>query len=59
MIDGVEVMPIFIVGRVENMEIMRRIDVESEKYKDILAISDIDSYRNNTLKVCFLEHFSQ
>lgn len=51
MIDGVEVMPIFIVGRVENMEIMRRIDVESEKYKDILAISDIDSYRNNTLKL--------
>ncbi|EGT49290.1 hypothetical protein CAEBREN_26282 [Caenorhabditis brenneri] len=47
----VEVMPIFVVGRVENSELQRRVEKESEQKKDILAISAIDSYRNNTFKL--------
>ncbi|EGT40065.1 CBN-BRE-5 protein [Caenorhabditis brenneri] len=47
----VEVMPIFVVGRVENLELQRRVEKESEQKKDILAISAIDSYRNNTFKL--------
>ncbi|KAF1757768.1 hypothetical protein GCK72_014224 [Caenorhabditis remanei] len=44
-------MPVFVIGRVENLEVMRKIDKEIEKNKDILAISAIDSYRNNTYKL--------
>lgn len=44
-------MPVFIVGRHSNLEIMRKIDKEAEQFKDILSIPAIDSYRNNTFKV--------
>ncbi|CAO4374105.1 unnamed protein product [Caenorhabditis nigoni] len=50
-VDKVQIMPVFIVGRVKNSEVMRRIDEESEENKDMLIISAIDSYRNNTFKL--------
>uniref|UniRef100_A0A8R1DNQ4 Hexosyltransferase n=1 Tax=Caenorhabditis japonica TaxID=281687 RepID=A0A8R1DNQ4_CAEJA len=50
-VENVEVMPIFVVGHVENLEVGRKIDREAAKFEDVLAISAIDSYRNNTFKL--------
>ncbi|UMM28845.1 hypothetical protein L5515_011499 [Caenorhabditis briggsae] len=50
-VDEVQVMSVFIVGRVESSEVMKKIDEESEKNRDMLIISAIDSYRNNTFKL--------
>lgn len=47
----VEVMPIFVVGRAENAELRKRVEKESEQNGDVLVISTIDSYRNNTFKL--------
>lgn len=49
--NGVEVMPVFILGQAKHSELTRRINKESEENRDILAISAIDSYRNNTFKL--------
>uniref|UniRef100_A0A1I7TUA7 Hexosyltransferase n=1 Tax=Caenorhabditis tropicalis TaxID=1561998 RepID=A0A1I7TUA7_9PELO len=46
-----EVMPIFVVGYVNSLEVRRQIDKEVEQYKDLLVISAVDSYRNNTFKL--------
>ncbi|CAI2350784.1 unnamed protein product [Caenorhabditis sp. 36 PRJEB53466] len=49
--DGIEVMPVFVVGHSENSEVRRQVDKEKEEFKDVLEISSIDSYRNNTFKL--------